>query len=734
MAASARRSAPPERAAPHATPNVSHQRSEDINERRTRHETEAAETHARVLAFCDQAREPFVDDAFPPTARSLFLDGKGWRSSNQHRSQRLGSLVWLRPSDITFPDQKLLFSPGAAASDLTSMLMNGLLGRPVHAHDGPRHNASRRLRILDDVPSANDIRQQALGDCWLISALALLAERPELLNVLLPTKTINAAGAYQVRLCHDGEWRTLLLDDCLPCIQPHGGPVVGMPGVPAFAYAARSQLWVSLVEKACAKLYGSYEALESGTTDEALATLTGYPCERLETRSARRAHRHSARGSDVEPRGVGAELSDPEMLWARLLSFHDAGFLLSASVGGTDPGENAAAEAMGLLADHAYSLLRVVATPTAGGGFARLVMLRNPWGKLEWKGDWSDSSALWSPELRAQLWRGRQPGDDGTFWMAFDDFLDYFRSVEACRVRPQWAEVRVAGSLPDLSSDGALVSGLGAFSLEVLETTDAEVTLIQKNGRGDASHELTDLLVLVLQRAADSDGASAAAGGWRVVACSERTLRASVTCEALLPQGRYLVLPLSLRPRAHLGGAHVNYVLRVGSAKPLLCEAALATADDVRGVLAAYARTKGERHRAFDGMALYSVHDSGGWLTYAENRHAFARFTVQLAHDGSFNVLPSRGSLSTYDVLLPGHGMLLQALSIGGAEDGSRMRSETKFTSDMMSAEMHSPSTPSSSLHAPTPLQQSRRTADGSAHTSAGLAGLLSSLGVRFIG
>ena len=85
--------------------------------------------------------------------------------------------------------------------------------------------------------------------------------------------------------------------------------------------------------------------------------------------------------------------------------------------------------------------------------------------------------------LRLRVAQGRHAGNDGSFWMGFDDFLDYFRSVEACRVRPDWAEVRVAGTLPDVSlGDGSLSHGLGAFELEVLETTDAEISLIQKNG------------------------------------------------------------------------------------------------------------------------------------------------------------------------------------------------------------------------------------------------------------
>ena len=33
----------------------------------------------------------------------------------------------------------------------------------------------------------------------------------------------------------------------------------------------------------------------------------------------------------------------------------------------------------------------------------RLVQLRNPWGKLGWRGDWSEGSALWSAPLRRRL-------------------------------------------------------------------------------------------------------------------------------------------------------------------------------------------------------------------------------------------------------------------------------------------------------------------------------------------
>lgn len=69
--------------------------------------------------------------------------------------------------------------------------------------------------------------------------------------------------------------------------------------------------------------------------------------------------------------------------------------------------------------------------------------LRNPWGGFEWDGDWSDNSPLWTEEMK-NLVKPNLEGNDGTFWMSFEDFVANFDSLDVCRVR-NWDEIRIRG-------------------------------------------------------------------------------------------------------------------------------------------------------------------------------------------------------------------------------------------------------------------------------------------------
>lgn len=94
-----------------------------------------------------------------------------------------------------------------------------------------------------------------------MSSLASLAERPQLVERLFVTKHYNQEGVYRVKICKNGEWVYVTVDDYFPCYVD-GGPI--------FSRAHGNELWVLLLEKAYAKLHGCYMNLRNGYANEGM--------------------------------------------------------------------------------------------------------------------------------------------------------------------------------------------------------------------------------------------------------------------------------------------------------------------------------------------------------------------------------------------------------------------------------------------------------------------------------
>jgi calpain-15 len=96
-----------------------------------------------------------------------------------------------------------------------------------------------------------DIKQGYCGDCYFLSSISSLAEFPERVEDIFLTKQVNDAGCYALRLYVNGEEQIVVVDDYFPYCAYKDEWAFSRSG-------SDKEIWVLLLEKAWAKLYGSY--------------------------------------------------------------------------------------------------------------------------------------------------------------------------------------------------------------------------------------------------------------------------------------------------------------------------------------------------------------------------------------------------------------------------------------------------------------------------------------------
>ncbi|KAM4813536.1 calpain-9 isoform X1 [Urocitellus parryii] len=251
-----------------------------------------------------------------------------------------------------------------------------------------------------------DICQGELGDCWLLAAIASLTLNEKALARVVPQDQNfgpGYAGIFHFQFWQHSEWLDVVIDDRLPTFR----------GRLVFLHSAdHREFWSALLEKAYAKLNGSYEALKGGSTLEAMEDFTGGVAETFLTREA------------------------PQDFYTILGKALKRGSLLGCSMDIRNAAESEARTPFGLIKGHAYTITGLDQVDFRGQKI-ELIRVRNPWGQVEWNGPWSDSSPEWqSVGLADQKRLCHAALDDGEFWMAFQDFRAHFDKVEVCNLSP----------------------------------------------------------------------------------------------------------------------------------------------------------------------------------------------------------------------------------------------------------------------------------------------------------
>jgi len=314
--------------------------------------------YQHIKRLCRDRGQLFEDPDFTPTNRSIY----------RNKKPSLHPIVWLRP-----------------------------------------HEICQRPKFIAEGASRFDVEQGEQGDPWLLAAVSSLTLTPKFLDRVVPPDQNfehGYCGVFRFRFWHFGDWVEVLIDDRLPT---HKGRLVYLHSTDP------TEFWAALLEKAYAKLYGTYEALHNGFTTKALQDLTGGIVQSFSLNSQDRLLTYQVLNSAV-PRST----------------------LLIASINIDSRHDNKRHLRLrnGLITRHAYSVTGL-ARVRGQLGDTHLVRLRNPWGKGEWNGPWSERSWEWdSLSDRDKELLSVRVRNEGEFWMAFDDFAKQFSHLDLVHIGP----------------------------------------------------------------------------------------------------------------------------------------------------------------------------------------------------------------------------------------------------------------------------------------------------------
>ena len=336
---------------------------------------EQEQKYMKIRSACRRSNTLFKDEKFP--ASNVLLSGNS-ETTFSYFGQRwnCSEIKWLRPHEICEN-------------------LEGL---------EPKMVVGERDRF--------DINQGEIGDCWFLAPLASLAENPHYFDKVVPRGQDfdkDYFGGFRFRFYRFGEWHEVVIDDKLPT---RNGRLVYLRA------KEQNEFWSPLLEKAYAKFYGSYAAIEGGISMDAAVDFTGGIPQVIHIEK------------DLDELGS-------EQLFHLLKMSDDNDAFITCSVGIKHKYE---AESKGLQSSHAYSITKVknIKDPNSNASIP-LLRLRNPHGnEKEWKGDWSDGSEQWNAiSKRVKRKLGQEFESDGEFYMSYNrDFLKYFGEVEIVNLNP----------------------------------------------------------------------------------------------------------------------------------------------------------------------------------------------------------------------------------------------------------------------------------------------------------
>ena len=325
-----------------------------------------------------QTKTKFYDDLFPPNINSLIKGYHSNKYSKKNQTKALGEILFKEYKDIVWKRES--------------------------------ESINNNINILpQDNIFINKIIYSKLSNPNLFNAINAIGNYPERMKKLFINSKKDSTCLYAVNICRNGNLQQVVIDDFFPFNQKHNNK--------SFISEENGLLWPQILEKAYAKIYGSYNLIAERSMESVLKDLTCAPVITIDS--------------------FGDNLSK------ELLEAYEKKWIIMAGAGDTDASEELLRD-LGLPpnADHEICLVYKLTDeninqitsnslniPT-NDDYNTVLKIRNLLGKIEWIGDWSDYSGLWNDNFKNIL--NYNPGEK-SFYMNLKDFKLYFSRIKICK-------------------------------------------------------------------------------------------------------------------------------------------------------------------------------------------------------------------------------------------------------------------------------------------------------------
>ncbi|KAL1518074.1 hypothetical protein ABEB36_001754 [Hypothenemus hampei] len=410
-----------------------------------------------------------------------------------------------------------------------------------------------RPGFIQDGPAEFDISPGKMGDRWLVSCLGILYLNKGLFYRVVPADQSfhgdQYCGLFRFRLWWCGEWTEVLVDDRLPTVN----------GRLAFLQSQNTDYyWSGLLEKAYAKLHGSYEALKYGSLLDGLADLTGGITESI-------------------------PIKEDETSCSRLLTkLLDMTSVVTCTVQPPNHVRSLTEKlSNGIQTGVNYRIYAIERLETFNNETLQLVTLRNPLGLAsEYQGPLSLDSDEWSKFCGLEYEKLQAKLNENEFWIPLSEFLDTFTNLEVVHLdsdtsrdepslhnKNTWQMRLYQGNWQRGVTAGGCRNNPDTFHINPqlqLLLSDMEEVVVSLNQDSIMEPKVIGFTAYSLPKASTDSIGKTFFKKNKSLFNSQYTNSRQVSHRCQLEQGGYLIIPTTFEP-----GQESGFTLRVYSSKSL---------------------------------------------------------------------------------------------------------------------------------------------------------------------